>query len=207
MTSHPDSASPSLLKARIRHTRWAALPLLALLLTARPLWTRPLVLGAADWLGYAALIVCVLGRAWCAAYIGGRKTHELITIGPFSVVRNPLYVFSFIGVLGIGLISGMIVVTALLAALFALYYREVVRREEAVLGERFGAVYEDYRRRVPRWWPRPDLWRDEAEIMVKPAMLWATMRDAAWFFVAFPALEAIDHLQRADILPVLIGLP
>jgi protein-S-isoprenylcysteine O-methyltransferase Ste14 len=47
-----------------------------------------------EYVGYALVIVCVVGRIWCSAYVGGYKNTKLIDTGPFSIVRNPLYVFS-----------------------------------------------------------------------------------------------------------------
>lgn len=41
-------------------------------------------------LGLVAIMVCVLGRAWCSLYIGGRKTQEIVASGPYSLCRNPL---------------------------------------------------------------------------------------------------------------------
>ena len=33
-------------------------------------------------LGLGLIAACILGRAWCTLYIGGRKAHELVEIGP-----------------------------------------------------------------------------------------------------------------------------
>ena len=44
--------------------------------------------------GLVLILVCILGRTWCTLYIGGLKKRELVTAGPYSVVRNPLYVFT-----------------------------------------------------------------------------------------------------------------
>ena len=46
--------------------------------------------------GVILILVCIVGRTWCTLYIGGNKKRELITAGPYSVVRNPLYVFTSI---------------------------------------------------------------------------------------------------------------
>ena len=65
------------------------------------------------WLGAGLIFVCISGRTWCSLYIGGRKNHELVTTGPYSVSRNPLYVFSIIGAIGIGAQFGAVSVAIL----------------------------------------------------------------------------------------------
>jgi protein-S-isoprenylcysteine O-methyltransferase Ste14 len=200
-------AAPLLLKARRRHTLWFAVFVTLLLLVTGSAWP---VEGAThenlEWLGYALVIVGVLGRVACAAYIGGRKNEEIIVDGPYSVVRNPLYVFSFIGVAGIGLGTGTVTVPAVLLAVFALYYGRVVAHEEAYLLARFQADYLGYMRNVPRWWPKPGLWRSPQEMTIRPKFILLTIRDSAIFFVAYPVLELLDWLHEAGILPVLLSL-
>ena len=41
------------------------------------------------------------GRIWCSLYIAGYKNNVLVIEGPYSMCRNPLYFFSFIGGLGV----------------------------------------------------------------------------------------------------------
>lgn len=54
----------------------------------------------AELTGYLLLIAAALGRIWAFAYIGGRKNRELCQKGPYALTRNPLYFFSFLGVVG-----------------------------------------------------------------------------------------------------------
>lgn len=208
MDSTTDTRRPRLLKARVRHTRWMAIGLTGVIVLSHPMWnTEGWTHEIVEWIGYAALILCVLGRAWCSIYIGGRKTDELVSEGPYSLVRNPLYVFSFIGVTGIGILTGMITIMIVLIALFAVYYRAVVHREEAVLEENFGGRYRAYRARVPGWIPRFALWRAGPDITVNPRFLLYTMRDSAWFFIAFPALELVEFFQQSGVIPIVLRLP
>jgi protein-S-isoprenylcysteine O-methyltransferase Ste14 len=80
-----------------------------------------------------------------------RGTDHLVTDGPFSFTRNPLYVAGTMLVLGIGLVSG-IVWFLLLAILAAFTVQKLaIEREEGHLHARFGETYLDYARRVRRW--------------------------------------------------------
>jgi protein-S-isoprenylcysteine O-methyltransferase Ste14 len=80
-----------------------------------------------------------------------RGTDHLVTDGPFSFTRNPLYVAGTMLVLGIGLVSG-IVWFLLLAILAAFTVQKLaIEREERHLQARFGETYLDYARGVRRW--------------------------------------------------------
>ncbi len=80
-----------------------------------------------------------------------RGTDHLVTDGPFSFTRNPLYVAGTMLVLGIGLVSG-IVWFLLLAILAAFTVQKLaIEREESHLQARFGETYLDYARHVRRW--------------------------------------------------------
>lgn len=197
-----------LLKARIRHTRFFVFALLPIVIFSLGMLAEN---GPAheimEWAGHVLVILCVLGRSYCSAYIGGRKNDEVICEGPFSIVRNPLYVFSFIGIAGIGLQSGMVTLPVLLLLVFALYYPKVVAREEAFLLHKFGDVYRDYMQKTPRWWPRWENWIEPEYISTQPRLLRESMRDAAMFFVALPIFELLDALRANGLLPVYLLLP
>jgi protein-S-isoprenylcysteine O-methyltransferase Ste14 len=83
--------------------------------------------------GLAVIAVCIVGRAWCSLYIGGRKKAEIVDRGPYSVSRNPLYVFSFIGAFGMGAQTGSITLALLFLVLTVAVFYATVRREEAWL--------------------------------------------------------------------------
>jgi protein-S-isoprenylcysteine O-methyltransferase Ste14 len=158
-------------------------------------------------IGAMLIGVAVLGRTWCALYIGGRKLQELVKSGPYSIVRNPLYVFSCIGAIGIGLGTASIVLALVMAVVAGLIFQNVIGLEEEALSERFGTAFTDYASRVPRLWPRPSLWLDAATLNVAPNRVVRTFFDSALMLLSIPALELIESLQQLHILPVFLYLP
>lgn len=195
-------------KTRIRNTRLVAILVLGALLVVAPQWGRHgLVAEILRWSGYVALIVGVMGRVWCSAYIGGQKSKFIVDVGPYSATRNPLYVFSFIGLMGIGLVAGTLTVTAIFAIAFAVYYRGVVAGEEAFLAECHPDEFADYVKRVPRWIPNLSLYREGTEPMGLPRNVFITIREASVFFLALPLFTLIGWLQESGLLPVLLRLP
>ncbi|NBO18999.1 MAG: isoprenylcysteine carboxylmethyltransferase family protein [Proteobacteria bacterium] len=202
------ATAPKLLKARQRHTRWfAALLVLAILFSRGMMPPDGFWVELLQWVGYALVIACVLGRSYCSAFIGGIKNEGVMRMGPYGVVRNPLYVFSFLGVVGIGLQSGSILVAALLVATFMAYYTAVVAKEEAFLENKFGDEYRQYKAEVPRWLPALSKWREPEEMLTRPRFIRQTMMDAAVFFVALPAFETLEVLHAHGIIPTLLTLP
>ena len=65
--------------------------------------TYPAIPGVMMLAGCTLVGIATVGRLWCALYIAGYKTDKLITSGPYSMCRNPLYFFSLLGGIGVGL--------------------------------------------------------------------------------------------------------
>ncbi len=197
-----------LVRHRGRHARYLLLALLPPLALTQALWTEGgLMDEGLEWLGYVAVIACVLGRAWCSAYIAGRKNRELVDRGPYSVVRNPLYAFSLVGLTGIGLQTGSLTWAALLLIGGGFYYRFVVSREESHLLGAFPIAYARYLATTPRWLPAPHLWRDVGQTTIRPALIARTLLDGACYFAAYPLLEALADAHATGLLPGLLSLP
>lgn len=157
--------------------------------------------------GFVAIIVSIVGRAWCSLYIGGRKKAEIVDRGPYSIARNPLYLFSFVGAFGIGAQSGSVTIALLFVLVALLVFSLTVRREEAFLEREFGEVYRAYKARTPRFWPRFALWRDEEQLTIRPSLFLLTIRDGLVFLLAIPVFELIDMGQAAHWLRVFAHLP
>jgi protein-S-isoprenylcysteine O-methyltransferase Ste14 len=103
------------------------------------------------WFCYAA--ARALGKQWAlmARVIEG---HELISQGPYAVVRNPIY----LAMLGMLLATGLAVsrwqALVVAAMVFAVGTAIRIRTEEKLLRQAFGPKFEDYARRVPAFLPR-----------------------------------------------------
>ena len=160
-----------------------------------------------QWSGLLLILVCILGRTWCTLYIGGQKQRELVTKGPYSVVRNPLYLFTLFGAAGIGALSGSMVMAAVCAGFATVVFLSVVRQEEQFLLATFPHEFPTYAARVPRLVPRLSVWQDAAQLIVKPRLVHRTFLDASLFLMAVP-LVGIKALVRDFLwLPIMMYLP
>ncbi|MCC0032425.1 MAG: isoprenylcysteine carboxylmethyltransferase family protein [Brucellaceae bacterium] len=158
-------------------------------------------------IGLGLIAAGILGRLWCTLYIGGRKSSELVDLGPYSMSRNPLYVFSSIAAAGVGAQTGSAVVALAFFIGCAVAFHVVILKEEAYLRNALGPDYLAYLERVPRFFPALAKFKDAPELTVLPRRLYVTFMDGLVFFLALPFFELVEYLQEAGVVPVLLRLP
>jgi protein-S-isoprenylcysteine O-methyltransferase Ste14 len=100
-----------------------------------------------SWTGTRAL-----GRQW-RIDAGLSSDHELVTHGPYSVVRHPIYTSMLCLFLANGLLTSSLPLFAVGAVCFVTGTEIRVRTEERLLAGHFGKQYAEYRRRVPAYVP------------------------------------------------------
>jgi protein-S-isoprenylcysteine O-methyltransferase Ste14 len=151
----------------IRRDRRASLPIILQGVAFGIVWTfrrhpgvpliRPALTPYLDSLACALAVAMViwvlisvrtLGRQWTVAarLVEG---HKLVTEGPYSLVRNPIYtgMFGMLLATGIVLTRWPVLVVAIILFLATTMWR--IRIEEELLRGQFGAEFEQYRIRVP----------------------------------------------------------
>ena len=110
-------------------------------------------------IGVAMLAIGATLDLWAAATMWRSKTNimpnrpakALVSTGPFRLTRNPIYVGNTIALAGLGgIFDNAWFVAAALAAAIAVD-RLAIAREELHLAKRFGADWQEYARRTPRW--------------------------------------------------------
>ena len=157
--------------------------------------------------GYGLIVLATLGRIWATVYIGGRKDEELCQDGPYSISRNPLYVFSLLGAVGIILAAQKPAILAIILPFFVYYYF-VIRGEEARLLDFFGQEYADYSKRVGRILPTFKTYTSQESFTVYPKVLFRSMVHASIFMWIFMLLEVLEYLKKhTTLLPNLFTLP
>lgn len=146
--------------------------------------------------------IASLGRLWCSLYISGHKNNTLVTVGPYSMCRNPLYFFSLVGAVGVGLATETLSVPLIAVVFFSLYYPVVIRSEEARLARLHGEKFESYVRTTPSFFPRLSNLKEPEEYHVKPVIFRNNLFHALWFIWIIGILELIESLHEAGILPM-----
>jgi len=111
-------------------------------------------------LGLVPLVCGVVGLVWCVRdfYVAGKGTlapwsppAHLVEVGLYRYTRNPMYVSVILILLGWAVsfsLPGLYTYTIIVAVAFHL---RVVFGEEPWLARTHGARWDEYARRVPRW--------------------------------------------------------
>jgi protein-S-isoprenylcysteine O-methyltransferase Ste14 len=103
-----------------------------------------------DW----GVVLAVLGialRIWAAGHIG--KGKDLVTTGPYGYLRHPLYLGTFLIMIGLSLVTRRPETIILLTACFLAFYAYKIHLEESRLEQRFGEKFQAYREAVPGFLP------------------------------------------------------
>lgn len=79
--------------------------------------------------------------------------HELIRTGPYGIVRHPIYLSMFLMMLATGLLLARWPVLLTAIVLYVAGTEIRIDAEEGLLGSRFGAAFDEYRRTVPAYLP------------------------------------------------------
>lgn len=153
-----------------------------------------------DFFSFSLILIATFGRLWSLAYISGNKTRNLITEGPYSMVRNPLYLFSFIGVIGLGLVSKNITILAIICIMFGMYYPFVIRAEEKNLCKFHGRSFEEYKARTPMFIPKLSLYHDQPMYAFDTRLFRRAFFSVMWFPLIFLLLLVLERLHDSSML-------
>jgi protein-S-isoprenylcysteine O-methyltransferase Ste14 len=103
------------------------------------------------WLGAAVMVAGLLFAVWAREHLGRnwsssvtiKQGHELITTGPYAVVRHPIYTGILAGFLGTAIALSQVRGFIAVALIFVGYWLKL-RMEEQWMRSQFGETYATY---------------------------------------------------------------
>jgi protein-S-isoprenylcysteine O-methyltransferase Ste14 len=188
-------------------TRILALLLLLVVVISESRWEGISFTSSIFFLAGCVLVgIASFGRLWCSLYIAGHKDATLVCLGPYSMSRNPLYLFSLIGGAGVGLTTETLLIPCCIVVLFLIYYPSVIRGEEKRLRALFGESHEKYCTKTPLFFPKPSLLSEPESYLVNPKVFRRNIFGALWFVWLVGVLELIEAFHEAGILPAYLHI-
>lgn len=108
-----------------------------------------------DFVGFFTMVLGVLfraaGRGYKKAFAGNGT--KLATSGPYAVIRNPMYLGTFLIGAGLVLLAFPLWTVVPFAVVFFLRFRLEIQKEETHLSQMFGKEYAVYCQKTPRLFP------------------------------------------------------
>ncbi len=153
-------------------------------------------------IGVILVGICAMGRIYATIFLGGYKNEVLVTSGIYSVLRNPLYFFSLLGITGVSMISNHLVVMIGLPLFFYYLYVGLIKREQGFLHDKFGQAYDEYAQKTHALWPSIKNYSMPEKIQINPRYVTKAFADAVWWLAALPIIELAEYLQESHIIPV-----
>lgn len=111
-------------------------------------------------LGLVPLVAGCVALLWCVRdfYVRGKGTlapwsppAQLVVVGLYRYTRNPMYVAVTLILLGWAISFGVLGLYVYASVVAVAFHLRVVLGEEPWLARRHGAQWDEYARRVPRW--------------------------------------------------------
>lgn len=159
-----------------------------------------------DVLGFMLIVIAGVGRIWSSAYISGFKSGKVVKEGPYSMMRNPLYFFSMMGFIGVGLVFGSLTISLLLLGVFLITHLPIIKHEEEKLSKLFGEAYQNYCQQTPRFFPRFSQFTNPEVIEFYPRKFTKTLIEATYLIFAYGVIKLIVWLHESGTLPTLFTL-
>jgi protein-S-isoprenylcysteine O-methyltransferase Ste14 len=140
----------------------------------------------ADIGGFVCVALACLGRIWCSLFIAGHKDEMLVTNGPYAACRHPLYAFSILGALGLGLASKSVLLASGVVLIVSALLIYAASCEEQFLADAFPEEFKAYVASTPNmWWPIRRRAAMPAQLDVRPAVYWKAFLDAGSFLLLY----------------------
>lgn len=193
---------------RLRLTRVIALGILTAFAFGMARWagTHPFTEKTLFVIGIALVAIGATGRAWTTSYISGQKMHNLVTTGPYSLCRNPLYLFSTFIAVGIGFCTETFTIPILIAVAISILHFFQIKEEEKRLLDRFGAQFSAYRSSVPCFLPRSISCVEPQELVVAPRVMRRGLFGIGFLLCLIGAIQALQGLHESGFLPTLFRI-
>lgn len=192
-------------RTRLYLTRVLAVIVFLIFGSGGTIWslTNPVVEELLFFIGTALTGFGAAGRAWATSFISGNKSARLVTTGPYSLCRNPLYLFSWMIGVGLGFCTETFTAPILVGIGLLLLYHFQIKREEEHLLQKFGTVYQSYLTAVPQFFPSFRSYSEPDDIRVSPRVMKKGFFGIAFLLLLIGAVELLEFSHQSGLMPTL----
>ena len=190
-------------RLRLRITRVISILVIATFALGTDYWTNahPVVEKSLFLIGISLAAFGAIGRLWAITFISGHKSSALVTAGPYSLCRNPLYFFSLLLGIGLAFCTETFTVPAIVGGAMLLMTFLQIRQEEGTLSSLFGSDYQNYLQTVPRLVPSFRCYSEPESTCISPRLLKNGLFGVAYLLILIGVFEFLEGLHTSGVLP------
>lgn len=145
--------------------------------------------------GTTLMFIGAAGRVFASLTISGRKNHEVVDSEVYSIVRHPLYFFSFLMLVGFCLLISRIEVFVVAIFIFIICFFPMMKNEEKFLEKKFGQNYVDYKNKTPFFIPKLSLYKARKNLEIDFGLVRKTLLDALVAISIIPLIELVQFIN------------
>jgi len=131
----------------------------------------------------------------------------MVTIGPYSVCRNPFYLGYFLLTVGAGLFFENTLMLLLVLVIVIPSIIIIIRMEEAHLEFLFGEPYQEYKKGIPRFLPRLSHYQSPEKLDLPVGVVRQVAIEALGVVFLIEIKEVLEILHTRGVLPILWHFP
>ncbi len=192
-------------RLRLRITRVISVLVVVTFALGTDHWTtaHPVVEKSLFLVGISLAAFGAVGRLWAITFISGHRSSTLITAGPYSLCRNPLYFFSLLLGIGLAFCTETFTVPAIVGSAMLLMTYLQIRQEENYLSLSFGPEYQTYLQTIPRLLPSFRCFSEPETASISPRLLKNGIFGVAYLLMLIGVFEFLEGLHLGGVLPTL----
>lgn len=154
-----------------------------------------------DFIGIIGVLKGIYFRMAARGYkkAHSQSGHGLVMVGPYTLVRNPMYLGSFLMGTGFVLIVWPWWTAPIFGYLFYVRFIPQIKKEELYLHETFGQDYDEYTKKVPRIFPKiKDAVMAKAKDIFPLKYIWTTKEK--WGLIGWPMLAVFSEAFQEKVV-------
>lgn len=147
-------------------------------------------------IGALMIVATILGRFWCYVYNSGARSKSVISQGPYSICRNPIYLCSISAIFAVGLLAQSLILASLFGGCALLFFNHIIEGEEEKMTALHGDAFRRYRAGTPKFLPDFRLLVVGEALSVPGGTLARKIWKLAAAGLIFPVIEICNRLHE-----------
>ncbi len=147
-------------------------------------------------IGILFIFIGIMGRVVASMTMSFHKNKKVVSTEIYSIIRHPLYFFSFFLVVGVSFFIARVDIVIFAIFAYILCFYPMMINEENYLGQAFAEEYREYKKKTPRIIPNISNWNARDTIEINFNLVMKTLIDASLALLVIPLIEIVQYINN-----------